>query len=179
MSLQQSLNRVQKDIDNGDLGKARDRLHGLIATYPDHLELRKQLGDIYEQLQMPGMAGRYWYLEEEKDEKIVRACQQFEEQFKNDPALILFALKFKGEREPIKETYAGRILLELHQKAREKHPWYEDFRNRGSQKYHHSPYNSEKHKTRNTIIKWALLGVVVLLVFFLCVGVISVIKWVF
>jgi hypothetical protein len=69
--IEKSLEIVQKDINNGDLGKARDRLHGLISSSPDNLSLRKLLGNIYWQLQMPEMAGRYWYLEAEKDEKMM------------------------------------------------------------------------------------------------------------
>lgn len=61
-----ALHKIQKGIGNNNVGKARDRLHGLISTYPNALQLRKQLGDIYYQLQNPAMAGRYWYLEEEK-----------------------------------------------------------------------------------------------------------------
>lgn len=36
-----TLKRIEKDIENNNLGKARDRLHGLIATYPNELALRK------------------------------------------------------------------------------------------------------------------------------------------
>ncbi|GLV65106.1 hypothetical protein Bmyc01_37750 [Bacillus mycoides] len=44
---EKTLKRIEKDLKNNNLGKARDRLHGLIATYPNELELRKKLGDIY------------------------------------------------------------------------------------------------------------------------------------
>ncbi|AIW86484.1 hypothetical protein bwei_3876 [Bacillus mycoides] len=54
-----TLKRIEKDIENNNLGKARDRLHGLITTYPNELALRKKLGDIYFTLQYPEMAGRY------------------------------------------------------------------------------------------------------------------------
>jgi hypothetical protein len=178
MPLRQSLENVHNDVKNGDLGKARDRLHGLISSFPDNLELRKQLGNIYWQLQLPEMAGRYWYLEEEKDERMIKACQRFEKQFKNDAAFILFAIKFKGQLEPIRDTFAGQTLQGLHQTALEKHAWYKDFRNRGSSKYRQSTYDREKHKTRDAIIKWGFIIILILLVFILCVGVVSVIKWV-
>ena len=38
-----TLKRIEEDIENNNLGKARDRLHGLIFTYPNELHLRKQL----------------------------------------------------------------------------------------------------------------------------------------
>ncbi len=177
MPLQQSLENVQNDIKSGDLGKARDRLHGLVNSFPDNLELRKQIGNIYWQLQMPEMAGRYWYLEEGKDERMIKACQRFEKQFKSDSAFILLAIKFKGQLEPIKDTFAGQTLQSLHQKAMEKHSWYVDFRNRGSSKYRQPKYDREKNKARNAIIKWGFIILIILLVFFACAGVVSVIKW--
>lgn len=39
MSLEETLKKVGRDIASGDYGKARDRLHGLIATYPNNLAL--------------------------------------------------------------------------------------------------------------------------------------------
>jgi hypothetical protein len=44
MAIEQTLNRVERDIASGDYGRARDRLHGLIATYPNDLALRRKLG---------------------------------------------------------------------------------------------------------------------------------------
>ena len=35
------LKRIEEDIKNDDLGKAGDRLHGLISTFPNELELRE------------------------------------------------------------------------------------------------------------------------------------------
>ncbi len=55
-----TLKKIEEDILKNDLGKARDRLHGLISTYPNDLELRKKLGEIYFELKHPSMAGRYW-----------------------------------------------------------------------------------------------------------------------
>lgn len=37
-----TLKRIEEDIENNNLGKARDRLHGLIFTYPNELHLRKK-----------------------------------------------------------------------------------------------------------------------------------------
>ncbi|MCI0765026.1 DUF6584 family protein [Bacillus sp. TL12] len=94
---EKTLIRIEKDIENHDLGKARDRLHGLIQAYPEDLSLRKKLGDIYFRLQYPTMAGRYWYLEENKTPEMLQACQQFEKSMGNSPNEIVRALKFKGD----------------------------------------------------------------------------------
>ncbi len=173
MALENTLDKVESDIQAGDLGKARDRIHGLIASYPDHLELRKRLGQIYWRLQMPEMAGRFWYLEEHKDENMARACNRFEAQFGNDPVFIIFAIKFKGNLETIKDTYPGQLLLDLDRRAKTKHGWYEDFRKKGGAKYQQYKYTTNTNQTRDSIIKWGCISAIVLLVLFFLVGVIG------
>ncbi len=122
MPLAQTLQKVEEDVRSGDYGKATARLHGLIGSYPGNLELRQQLGELYWNLRMPAMAGRYWYLVENKDERMQAACKRFEEQFGNDPFHMLLALKFKGDVEAIQGTYAGRVLNDLEQRASRKYP---------------------------------------------------------
>lgn len=94
---EKTLIKIEKDIKNNDLGKARERLHGLIQSYPNDLSLRKKLGDIYFRLQYPTMAGRYWYLEENKTPEMIQACQQFEKSMGNNTNEIVRVLKFKGD----------------------------------------------------------------------------------
>lgn len=81
------------------MGKARDRLHGLISTFPNELDLRKKLGDIYFKLKYPAMAGRYWYLEKNKTPGMIKACIVFENSMGNDVNKIARALKYKGDIE--------------------------------------------------------------------------------
>src|SRR5512141_217310 len=168
MALDRTLKSIEDNIRAGDLGKARDRLHGLISSYPDNLELREQLAAVYWRLQMPEMAGRYWYLEEEKDPDMADACRRFEAQFGNDPAYLLFALKFRGDLESIKDTFAGRLLLDLDARARRKHYWYSDFRKRGAAKYRRHRYETGKHRTRDFILKWGCItaAALIALIFF-------------
>jgi hypothetical protein len=173
MALEQTLERIEHDIRRGDLGKARDRLHGLIVSYPDNLDLRKQLGGVYWRLQLPEMAGRYWYLIEEKDQNMLSACKRFEAQFGNDPAKILFAIKFKGSLETIKDTYAGRLLLDLQRQAKKKHGWYENFQTRGAEKHHQHKYGTGENKITGFIVKWGCITIMVVLVLLFLAGVIG------
>jgi len=80
------------------------------------------------------MAGRYWYLEEAKTPEMQAACREFEHSCGKDPLQILLALKYRGEIEPIRETYAGQVLLSLHARARAKHPYSLDFLDRRGEK---------------------------------------------
>jgi hypothetical protein len=101
---------IQRDIEQGNLGKVRDRLHGLLVTYPNELSLRKELGDIYYRLQDLQMAGRYWYLEKEKTVEMTRACLLFEKECGDNPAVIARALKFKEDKEQIHDLCIQEML---------------------------------------------------------------------
>nr|WP_146173687.1 DUF6584 family protein [Paenisporosarcina sp. OV554] len=115
-----TIKKVEEDIEKNDLGKARDRLHGLISTYPDELEVRRKLGDIYFALKYPSMAGRYWYLEKNKTPEMVEACIQFEESMGNDPIRIARALKFKGDNGIINRLQLDQEISPLQYKVKEK-----------------------------------------------------------
>ena len=78
MPKKRTLLKVAREMEAGELGRARDRLHGLLATYPEDLDRRSKLGEIYWQLQDRAMAGRYWYLQEPTDERMVEAREAFE-----------------------------------------------------------------------------------------------------
>ncbi|MGE8001869.1 DUF6584 family protein [Lysinibacillus sp. NPDC093216] len=109
--ISKTLKGIEEDIKNDDWGKARDRLHGLISTFPNELELRKKLGDIYFELKYPAMAGRYWYLEENKTPLMVHACIEFEKSMGNDINNIARALKYKGDIELLKGMELDPALL--------------------------------------------------------------------
>lgn len=115
-----TIKKIEEDIKKNDLGKARDRLHGLISTYPNELELRRKLGDIYFTLKYPSMAGRYWYLEKNKTPKMIKACIQFEKTMGNDPFLIARALKFKGDNEILKNLELDQVISPVQDKVKEK-----------------------------------------------------------
>ncbi|WP_411335103.1 DUF6584 family protein [Metabacillus indicus] len=115
-----TLSKIEEDIKKNDLGKARDRLHGLIATYPDEIELRRKLGDIYYALKYPSMAGRYWYLEKNKTPDMQHACIEFEKSMGHDPFQIVRALKFKGDKEIVKDLKFSENLSPVHKKVTEK-----------------------------------------------------------
>lgn len=119
MSLQTTLQKVDEAIASGDYGLARDRLQGLLATYPDDLTVRRRLGDVYWKLQNPAMAGRYWYLEPNSSPDVVVAREAFERSCGNSAERMLRFLKFKGSIDAMRDTPAGQVLLGLQQRAAE------------------------------------------------------------
>lgn len=118
MALDETMARVEQDIERGDLGKARDRLEGLLAAYPGELQIRARLGEIYWRLQYPERAGRHWYLLPSENPDMDAAKQVFAARHNGDPARILRAIGYHGGLESIKGTYAGGVLQDLGKRAR-------------------------------------------------------------
>lgn len=172
---EETLRRIEREIAAGDWGKARDRLHGLLATYPDDLTLRRKLGDIYWQLHYPAMAGRYWYLEEDKTPTMAQACAAFERTFGNDAAQILMALKFYGDVAAIGGTFAGRTLLALQEQAGQEHSYQFVFGKRGRERYRYP----DRAKSGG---RWPLIGCLVTMliaVALMVVGLVAIVQWIF
>lgn len=96
-----TLERIRAEMDSGDLYKARDRLHGLLVTYPNDLEIRRLLGEVYWQLKYPAMAGRYWYLLESDDARYVEAKDAFARMHGGSEGAMFRAVKFRGDIEAL------------------------------------------------------------------------------
>lgn len=156
-----TLLKIEEDLKKNDLGKARDRLHGLIATYPDEIDLRRKLGDIYYALKYPSMAGRYWYLEKNKTSEMQHACIEFEKSMGNDPFQIVRALKFKGDKEIVKDLEFSENFSPVQKKVTEK--------------LLEEPEDSAFDK----LIVTGCLSVIVGTVVFAVIGVYSFVEWLF
>ncbi|CAL9351367.1 hypothetical protein SUDANB95_00470 [Actinosynnema sp. ALI-1.44] len=74
-----TLLKAAEELRRGDLAsvlRARQRLAGLVATYPDRLDLRERLAAVYRVLGDPAQAGRWSYLSEVRDEAEVAAFER-------------------------------------------------------------------------------------------------------
>ena len=165
MPIDATLQQVEKDIAAGDLGLARDRLHGLIASYPNRLEFRPLLGDIYWQLQFPAMAGRYWYLVDDALPHRQAARARFERSCGQDPRQILLALKFRGQLEDLADPFAKQRLVALQSRMEEKFGYTLDFARRGRQRYLPSPRQARNNRWLSIGCAVGLLLAVSLMIF--------------
>ncbi|GEM_PF-762758 len=156
-----ALSRVQDDIQRGDLGKARDRLHGLVARYPDDLTLRARLAEVYAELQYPRMAGRYWYLEPEKTPGMLEACRTFEESCGRDALQMLLAIKFRGDP-AVLPTHSREILEGLQRHSVEQHGYYPDLRRRGRERWKPARRLTTADRVVAVLFAAFLIGLVVL-----------------
>ena len=124
MSKETVLSRVEADLRREDLGKARDRLHTLVYNYPNDLALRTRLAEVYHRLQFPAMAGRYWYLDEQRTPEMETAVAAFERSVGGDPLLMISALKFRGDPYEEIPDYARGRLKTLRQAVQERYDFF-------------------------------------------------------
>jgi len=110
VALDETMARADRDIQRGDLGKARDRLEGLLVAYPDDLRIRARLGEIYWRLQYPERAGRHWYLLASENSDMDAAKQAFAAHYNDNPGMVLQAIGYHGGLESVAGAYAGEVL---------------------------------------------------------------------
>jgi hypothetical protein len=67
MPLSETLARVDADLAAGRVPVARQRLRGLVASFPHDLTLRRRLAEVYRLYGDAAEAGRWMYLEEDRD----------------------------------------------------------------------------------------------------------------
>lgn len=67
MPLTATLARVDADLAAGRVPMARQRLRGLVSSYPNDLALRRRLAEVYRLYGEPAEAGRWMYLEEDRN----------------------------------------------------------------------------------------------------------------
>ncbi len=109
----QALERIEADLKIGDLGKARDRLHSLIQNHPADTSLRSRLAGIYWQIKLPVEAGRYWYLEENRNEDEEFAVDIFKKNCGYRASVILRRLKLKVDIAQLDSEFAREQVREL------------------------------------------------------------------
>ena len=116
MPVELTLRKAAEEVERGDLAnvlRARQRLVGLVTTYPDRLDLRDRLASVYRLLGDSAQAGRWSYLSEVRDEAEVTA---FERAYRT-PLARLEALNWvSGEAGAATET-ARRRLVALREAA--------------------------------------------------------------
>lgn len=108
MPVEATLRRAAEEVGRGDLAsvlRARQRLVGLVTSFPDRLDLRERLAEVYRVLGQPAQAGRWSYLSEHRDEAEVAA---FERAYRT-PQARLAALNWAGGVAGTTETARARL----------------------------------------------------------------------
>ncbi len=112
MSLQTTLSRIEKDIEQGAKYKSAQRLRSLIKTYPDDLSLRNKLAELYNEAGFFDAAGLYWLLTEPNETYMQTAVDIYRQSVNNSAQQILADLALTGEEE-LQSDYAKRQIQQL------------------------------------------------------------------
>ncbi|MGW2620728.1 DUF6584 family protein [Streptomyces sp. NPDC001500] len=107
MPLNETLARVDADLAAGRIPVARQRLRGLISSFPYDLTLRRRLAEVYRLYGDAAEAGRWMFLEEDRDADETAA---FEARY-GSPGWRIKALAWRGSEALAATSFAEKQLL--------------------------------------------------------------------
>ncbi|WP_330272983.1 hypothetical protein OG205_39905 [Lentzea sp. NBC_00516] len=117
MPVELTLHKAAEELRRGDLASvlsARQRVAGLVGTYPRRLDLRERLAEVYRVLGQPAQAGRWTYLSEDRDPEELLA---FERAYRRADARLV-ALSWQGRVDEAPTETARTRLAALYLEAR-------------------------------------------------------------
>ncbi|MFD7569544.1 DUF6584 family protein [Streptomyces sp. NPDC055893] len=106
MSRTNTLARVDADLAAGRVPMARQRLRGLVSSFPHDLTLRRRLAEVYRLYGDATQAGRWMYLEEDRDAEETAA---FERRY-GTPGWRMKALAWRGPEARAATAFAAGQL---------------------------------------------------------------------
>jgi hypothetical protein len=114
MPLDRTLARVDDDLVAGRHALARQRLRGLVGSFPQRLELRERLAAMYRREGDAAQAGRWSYLTEAADPVELDA---FERAYNHDAVKMMKALTWRGSEDDASTEWARGRLRALRTRA--------------------------------------------------------------
>ncbi|MGW2894867.1 DUF6584 family protein [Streptomyces sp. NPDC001212] len=106
MPLRDTLARVDADLAAGRVPVARQRLRGLVSSFPHDLMLRQRLAEVYRLYGEPAEAGRWMYLDQDRDAAETSA---FEARYRTAPQRMR-ALAWQGPESLAQTAFAREQL---------------------------------------------------------------------
>ncbi|MFE3267445.1 DUF6584 family protein [Streptomyces sp. NPDC059215] len=107
MPLRDTLARVDADLAAGRIPVARQRLRGLVSSFPNDPALRRRLAEVYRLYGEPAEAGRWMYLEQDRDTDETTA---FERRYPTAPQRMR-ALAWRGPESLAPSSFAREQLV--------------------------------------------------------------------
>ncbi|WP_028808758.1 DUF6584 family protein [Streptomyces canus] len=107
MPLRETLARVDADLAAGRVPVARQRLRGLVSSFPYDLTLRRRLAEVYRLFGDAAEAGRWMYLEEDRNADETAA---FEARY-GSPGWRMKALAWRGPEAMAATAFAEGQLV--------------------------------------------------------------------
>ncbi|MGW9303832.1 DUF6584 family protein [Streptomyces cyaneofuscatus] len=115
MALNDTLARVDADLAAGRIPVARQRLRGLVSSYPHEPAPRRRLAEVYRLYGDPAEAGRWRYLEEDRSPEETAA---FEERYA-DAVRRMRAMAWRGTESDAPTPFAAGQLAAVREAASE------------------------------------------------------------
>ncbi|WP_375340986.1 DUF6584 family protein [Kitasatospora purpeofusca] len=113
VTVETTIVKVDADLRAGRIPVARQRLRGLVASYPTDLTARQRLAEVYRLYGEPAEAGRWAYLDADRDPGETAA---FEARH-SDPLDRMTAVAWRGPEESAPTDIARARLAELRKAA--------------------------------------------------------------
>ncbi|KAB2588113.1 DUF6584 family protein [Streptomyces arboris] len=115
MALNDTLARVDADLAAGRVPVARQRLRGLVSSYPHEPAPRRRLAAVYRLYGDPAEAGRWMYLEEDRSPEETAA---FEERYAS-AVRRMRAMAWRGTESDAPTPFAAEQLAAVRESASE------------------------------------------------------------
>lgn len=176
MSLENKLNKIDLEIENGLKSKAINRLRSLIQENPNETQLWNKLAELYFESGFLDSAGKYWILSEPIKDRIKNCVEIYEKSVNYSGYQILQEITFRGDKSKLSE-YAQKKLTALESDSKKKTNHIPEFlpkvNKRQKQKQKHKKTFQDKF---GGCLVFAILAAIVILII---IGFVTVIKWIF
>lgn len=110
MPIEETLSRVDADIARDDLAMARQRLRGLVTSFPSRLDVRERLAQTYRASGDLAQAGRWSYLSRNR---VVIEQLAFKTRYDDDPLRMMIAVAWRGTEQDASTEVARNQLADL------------------------------------------------------------------
>ncbi|SFM78875.1 hypothetical protein SAMN05421738_102305 [Algoriella xinjiangensis] len=164
--------KIDFDIKEGRKYKATLRLRNLINEYPDELNLRNQLADLYYQSGFYDEAGKFWILSETINPEISKCIEIYKNSVNNSGNQILKDIVFRGDKNKL-SINQQTILKELEKNSLEKTKTVPNFQKKKNQKN----LIEYKETSKDRLIIYLFLIIIIFIVLLLILGIIKIIEW--
>lgn len=164
--------KIDFDIKEGRKYKATLRLRNLFNEYPDELNLRNQLADLYYQSGFYDEAGKFWILSETINPEISKCIEIYKNSVNNSGNQILKDIVFRGDKNKL-SINQQTILKELEKNSLEKTKTVPNFQKKKNQKN----LIEYKETSKDRLIIYLFLIIIIFIVLLLILGIIKIIEW--
>lgn len=117
MNYADQLQKARSENEVGLKQKAVNRLKNLINTFPDETSARDVLAELYYEAGFLDMAGKYWYLSEPVDERMIQSVAAYNKSVGYSPLQAYLDINFRGNK-ALLSSYAAMRLTALEEEIK-------------------------------------------------------------